>query len=54
MCIRGVRLYYSVFRKFPVTIVNLGDTTHTEYLYSASHTVSSSSGIFNTIIQQQE
>ena len=35
-------------------MVNLGDTTHTEYRQIPSHTVSHSRGIYNAIVKQHE
>ncbi|XP_060565168.1 uncharacterized protein LOC132724345 [Ruditapes philippinarum] len=43
-----------VFKKVPVEITNLGDTTHTEYRSEASHTVDSTHGAFSRIVQSHE
>ncbi|XP_052770958.1 BRCA1-A complex subunit Abraxas 1-like [Mya arenaria] len=44
----------SVFRKPPETVINLGDTTHTEYRLNASHTVSQTRGTYSSIIRHYE
>jgi hypothetical protein len=46
--------FFSVFKKVPVEITNLGDTTHTEYRSEASHTVDSTHGAFSRIVQSHE
>ncbi|XP_053407506.1 BRCA1-A complex subunit Abraxas 1-like [Mercenaria mercenaria] len=43
-----------IFRKVPVDMINLGDTTHTEYRSVASHTVDSQHGAFSRIVKSQE
>ncbi|KAL4231716.1 hypothetical protein ACF0H5_009292 [Mactra antiquata] len=44
----------NIFKKKSVDIINLGDTTHTDYLTIPSHTVSSKHGTFNSIMRKHE
>lgn len=44
----------NIFKKVPVDIINLGDTTHAEYRCSPSQTVASKHGAFSKIVKIHE